>query len=104
MPHFRVINPANLHTSTWTMPDSTGAKADYVEDASAPQPIFSETRPDYIFRKAVTHPSARFGRPREYEKEVRDEMSIERDVKVPVRDGVYIRCDILRSVAFVYFP
>jgi predicted acyl esterase len=78
------------------MPDTSGAKADYVEDASTPKPIFSETRPDYIFRKAVTHPSARFGRPRKYEKEIRDGMSIERDVKVPVRGGVHIWCDIFK--------
>ena len=78
------------------MPDSTGAKADYVEDASAPQPTFSETRPDYIYRKAVTHPSARFGRPRKYEKQISDGMSIERDVKVPVRGGVHIWCDIFK--------
>jgi len=78
------------------MPDTTGAKADYIDDGSQPKPIFSETRPEYIYRKAVTHPSARFGRPRKYEKEVRDGMIIERDVKVPVRGGVHIWCDIFK--------
>ena len=78
------------------MPDTTGAKADYIDDGSQPKPIFSETRPEYIYRKAVTHPSARFGRPRKYEKEVRDAMIIERDVKVPVRGGVHIWCDIFK--------
>jgi len=72
------------------MPDSTGAKADYVEDESAPKPTFSTSRPEYIYRKAVTHPAVRFGRPRNYEKEVKDGMSIERDVKVPVRGGVHV--------------
>jgi len=78
------------------MPDSTGAKADYVEDDSAPKQTFSETRPDYIFRKAVTHPSARFGRPRKYEKKISEGMSIERDIKVPVRGGVRVWCDIFK--------
>lgn len=78
------------------MPDTTGAKADYIEDESAPKPTFSETRPEYIYRKAVTHPAVRFGRPREYVKEVKDGMTIERDVKVTVRGGVHIWCDIFK--------
>ena len=78
------------------MPDTTGAKADYIEDESAPRPTFSETRPEYIYRKAVTHPSARFGRPRKYVKEVSDGMVIERDVKVPVGGRVHVWCDIFK--------
>lgn len=78
------------------MPDTTGAKADYVEDESAPKPTFSETRPEYIFRKAVTHPSTQFGRPRQYDEQFRDGMCIERDVKVPVRGDVHVWCDIFK--------
>jgi len=78
------------------MPDTTGAKADYIEDEAAPKPTFSETRPEYIFRKAVTHPAVRFGRPGRYEKQIKDGMRIERDVRVPVRGGVHIWCDIFK--------
>lgn len=78
------------------MPDSTGAKTDYVENESAPKPTFSTTRPEYIYRKAVTHPALRFGRPRKYEKEIKDGMIIERDVKVPARKGVPVWCDIFK--------
>ena len=78
------------------MPDTSGAKADYVEDESAPKPIFSTTRPEYIYRKAVTHPAVRFGRPRKYEKQIADGMVIERDVKVPIRGGVHVWCDIFK--------
>lgn len=59
------------------MLDTTEARADYVENESASKPIFNGTRLEYIFRKAVRHPSARFGRPRKYEKEVRDGIIIE---------------------------
>jgi len=88
----------NIHqfSSTAAMTDTSGAKADYVEDANAPKPTFSETRPEYIYRKAVTHPAIRFGRPRKYEIESKDGMIIERDVKVPVRGGVHVWCDIFK--------
>lgn len=37
------------------LPDAMNAKADFIKDPSPRKPIFSETRLEYIFQKAVTH-------------------------------------------------
>jgi hypothetical protein len=77
--------------------NTTGAKADYViYEANVITSVFSETRSEYIWRKAVGHPAERFGSPRQYVQKVLDGMFIERDVAVSVRGNCHVFCDIFR--------
>lgn len=50
------------------------------------------------FRKPYDPPEARGGKPPEYSREIKDGMIIERDVAVPMRDGVRIYIDVFRPV------
>jgi predicted acyl esterase len=62
------------------------------------------TKPDVIWRKSVTHPTEGkhpgFG----YRIEPHDDFMIERDVAVPMRDGIKLYADIIRPKASAKVP